>query len=224
MKYINLYKTRVEYNSAIKGFPSVSYIEGTDELIYDVKHAVDKVINPAVMAVCYAQGWAADENYLTFEEAAGVTDMGIAFNSNTDITSFTELQYFINAKNLIGNGLTGFFKGCTNLTKVVLPPNVEAIGQHFVFNTNIKGIDFPESVVRIGANIASKDDILYKENGYVIIRAASVPTFHPNTWQFFKGRLYVPDASVEAYKADQYITFDDRVLPLSQFATDFPDE
>ena len=81
-----------------------------------------------------------------------------------------------------------------------------------------------ESVVSIGANIASKDDILYKENGYVIIRAASVPTFHSNTWQYFKGRLYVPDASVEAYKADQYITFDDRVLPLSQFATDFPDE
>lgn len=224
MKYINLYKTKAEYNSAIKGFPSVSYIEGTGELIYDVKHAVDKVINPAVMAICYAQGWAADENYLTFEEAAGVTDVGIVFSGNTNITSFTEFQYFVNVENLVGSGLTGVFKNCTNLAKVVLPPNVKTIGHHLFYSTKVKGIDIPETVTSIGVNLANASVPAWNNGGYVIIRATSVPTLQANTFQSFAGKLYVPDASVDTYKANQYITFDENVLPLSQFATDFPDE
>ena len=52
--------------------------------------------NYEVMRICYQKGWAANPSYMTFEEAAAVTDTS-AFNSafnNSDILYFNEAKYF----------------------------------------------------------------------------------------------------------------------------------
>ena len=73
------------------------------------------VSNPQVMAVCYAQGWAANSSYMTKTEAALVTSIGSVFQ-NTMIESFLELKYFTNVKTLGVNA----FQNCSKLQHVDL--------------------------------------------------------------------------------------------------------
>lgn len=87
----------------------------------------DKVImttdtNPEVLAVCYAQGWCANPDSMTYAEAQAVTDIGTVFQNNTSITHFDELQYF----NITTIG-TGAFTGCTNLDTIGYPSSLTSI-------------------------------------------------------------------------------------------------
>ena len=59
-----------------------------------------RTTNPEVMAVCYAQGWAANENYMTEKEAIEVTDIGTSFRYKSSITSFDEFKYFTKISNI----------------------------------------------------------------------------------------------------------------------------
>ena len=74
--------------------------------------------NPEVMQICYAQGWASNPNYMTYEEAANVTDT-TAFNNafnNSNIIYFNEAKFF-----------TGITKTISftakNLLEFAFPPN-----------------------------------------------------------------------------------------------------
>lgn len=87
-------------------------------------YAVHKKVNPEVMAICYAQGWAANENYLTFEEAAAVTSIGTAFAVNT-VTSFDEFQYFTGVTAIPNSAFNHRY---STLGSITLPPNVTSIG------------------------------------------------------------------------------------------------
>ena len=100
-----------------------------------------------VKAICVAN-WDTDgDGELSFEEAAAVTDLGSAFQSNESITSFDELQYF--------TGLTsigiGAFSGCANLSSVVIPNTVTSIGEGaFEGCTSLVSIEIPNLVTSIG--------------------------------------------------------------------------
>jgi hypothetical protein len=89
-----------------------------------------------VKAIC-VNHWDTDgDGELTYAEAAAVTNLGGAFSSNQNITSFDELQYF--------TGLTFIgdyeFYYCTNLTSIVIPENVTSIGyQAFLECYNLGG-------------------------------------------------------------------------------------
>lgn len=74
------------------------------------------VTNPEVLAVCYAQGWAAHADYMTKKEAENVTSIGTAFQSNTAITHFEELQYFTAVTDLANIA----FEGCSALELINL--------------------------------------------------------------------------------------------------------
>lgn len=89
----------------------------TDEII------MTSTSNPEVMAVCYAQGWAAHSDYMTKSEAEKVTDIDNAFTNNTSITHFLEFEYF---------GVTSLkqskgFKGCTSLESISIPPTLRSV-------------------------------------------------------------------------------------------------
>ena len=73
------------------------------------------VSNPKVMAVCYAQGWAANSSYMTKTEAALVTSIGTVFRG-TNIVSFLEFKYFTNVKTLSPEA----FKNCNALKHIDL--------------------------------------------------------------------------------------------------------
>ena len=89
--------------------------------------------NPEVLAICYAQGWCAHDKYMTYSEAAAVTDISTKFDKNKNITHFEELEYF---------GVTSFastaFRGCTNLESVVLGANVTSLGDYMFNSSGLK--------------------------------------------------------------------------------------
>ena len=81
--------------------------------------------DPNVEAIC-VNNWDTDgDGFLSYEEAAAVTDIGQAFQNHSEITSFAELQYF--------TGLTTIaeyaFDGCSGLTgEFVIPDAITFIG------------------------------------------------------------------------------------------------
>lgn len=96
--------------------------------------------NPEVLAVCYAQGWTAHADYMTKEEAEAVTNIGIVFKDNTQITHFEELQYFG-----IAALVNSAFSNCSNLRQVTLKENLAFNGRVFQ-NAGLTSIAIPNGV------------------------------------------------------------------------------
>ena len=119
-------------------------------------YAVTKKGNAPIMAICYAKGWAANENYMTFEEAAAVTDIGTAFRINT-ITSFDEFQYFTGVTAIPNNAFNG-----SKLASIVLPPNITTIGSLAFRYCNFTQFTITSSIVSVNANFLQDCSYLTK--------------------------------------------------------------
>ena len=111
-------------------------------------YAVTKEDNPEVMAVCYAQGWAADENFLTFEEAAAITDVGTAFRNHSEITHFKEFKYFINVTKIKTNA----FQSCSGLKSISIPARVTVIEGFGCYNSPLEYLYFPPNIIEFQGN------------------------------------------------------------------------
>ena len=112
-------------------------------------YAVSAETNAALMAICYAQEWAEHEDYMTFEEAAAVTDIGTVFSNNSNIGSFDEFQYFTGVTAIPNNA----FVKCTSLTSIVFPQSLQSIGTlAFRYCSNLVAMNFPEATVTVANN------------------------------------------------------------------------
>lgn len=112
-------------------------------------YAVSAETNAALMAICYAQEWAAHEDYMTFEEAAAVTDIGTVFQNNKNIGSFDEFQYFTGVTAIPNSA----FVSCTSLTSIVFPQSLQSIGTlAFRYCGNLVAVNFPEATVTVASN------------------------------------------------------------------------
>ena len=101
-----------------------------------------------VKAICVAN-WDTNHNgELSKAEAASVTDLGEVFSGNTTITSFNELQYFTGLTSIHDNA----FKGCTNLTSIILPNGLTTIGGCAFRSTAITSLTIPASVTYIAVS------------------------------------------------------------------------
>ena len=85
----------------------------TKDILIGFEVAVSKMLNPEVMQVCYDQGWALKEDYMTVEEAAAIEDIGTAFYGKP-IKTFDEFSYFTNVAEIPNNafynsGLKSFY-------------------------------------------------------------------------------------------------------------------
>ena len=82
--------------------------------------------DPNVEAIC-VNHWDTDgDGFLSYDEAAAVTDLGNAFQGNTEITSFAELQYFTGLTTIAAYA----FDGCSGLTgEFVIPDAITFIGE-----------------------------------------------------------------------------------------------
>ena len=90
-----------------------------------------------------------DDGELDEEEAAQVTDLGVIFKQNTNITSFNELKYFTGLTSIVADA----FRECTNLQSITLPASIVSIGSNAFRNCSaLTSINIPASVTEIAEN------------------------------------------------------------------------
>lgn len=193
--------------------------------------------DPEVKRVLLANG-VGDGVGITKEAAAEVTSIGTWFKDNTSITSFEELKLFPNIKTLELNA----FNNCGNLTNVglvnievvkgsalnkagldyVILPSVTAISSSSLSSMpNVKGFFFGEltsSFSNFAARFCQKLEV-------VVCAAITPPSLGSSVFASSPfACMYVPDASVEAYKtATNWSAYASSILPISQLATDNPE-
>lgn len=112
-------------------------IKANREEFWDyVDKVVTKEANAPLMAVLYAKGLAANENYMTLAEAKAVTNEQLngLLNGNTTVQTFNEFQYFTNVTKICtsddaeASKTLSPFKGCTSLKEITLPKSVKEFG------------------------------------------------------------------------------------------------
>ena len=101
-----------------------------------------------VKAICVENWDTNGDGELSYLEAAWVSSLGEVFKSNTEITSFDELQYFIGLSSISNYA----FQGCTGLTSLTLPNYLTSIGNFaFYYCIGLTGtLTIPNSVTSIG--------------------------------------------------------------------------
>ncbi len=108
------------------------------------------------------------------------------------------------------------FKQCTDLKSVLIPESVSSIGTSaFEECPSLESVDIPSSVKYIyGSSFYACSGLKW-----VIVRGAVPPTgYSPSFNQTGNCPIYVPDASVNAYKStENWSAYADRIRPLSEF-------
>lgn len=172
-----------------------------------------------------------NDGKISIEEAKQITSIGTLFVNNTKVKSLNALAY---------TGITSFLnaniKGMTSLEEITFPNSITsiswfALGGYNNFTPPIKKViilenntpnipeafdktikeyvDYPESVKFFGYNVPSLNA------SCTVIRAKTPPV--SSSGKGGKGKLYVPDESVQAYKEDRYFSkVADRIFPLSE--------
>lgn len=169
--------------------------------------------NPAVLNICYAQGWAANDNYMTKSEAEAVTSFGNVFKSFTG-ESLMELRYFTSVASV---GLSSF-TNCNNLKYVwfsVSSVNGYNGGANTCIYTGCSSLIAAryDNLTRIGATTYNSPI------QYAVITAESVPIA---ATRFFESKFYVLDELVDLYKETEYWS-NKTIKPISALLTDYPD-
>ena len=90
---------------------------------------------------------------ITYGEAKAVTSLGSVFKGNSTIRKFNELVYFHGLTSLAN----GEFQFCTNLTDIVIPPNVTTLGNA----SNQNYVPFKGCSSLSGLTILSSSEAIY---------------------------------------------------------------
>lgn len=176
---------------------------------------------------------------------SGGNPIGTAsFRQNSIIRLFNELELFINIQGW--TSADGYFTNCTNLEEIVFPcPTSNKTLPRSMFSgcSKLKKIIIKEGVTRInGWFFFECTSLVYIElpstlsvfgaatgNTYttfqnvpsgcsVILKATTPPTATNNVFNRFYGKFYVPDKSIEAYKAATgWSSIASRIFPLSEY-------
>lgn len=104
--------------------------------------------------------------------------------------------------------------GCSKLSEVEFPNTITRINQTAFQSTGLTSVTIPSSVTRIDAQAFAQCKNLVE----VIMEPTTPPTFGANV---FIGcaltSIYVPDASVDAYKAaTNWSTYASKIKPISE--------
>lgn len=136
-----------------------------------------------------------------------------AFNKCGNITSITKSD---NSGILVVDGRA--FGECKKLVEI--PPLAEGMtvisNWAFISCTALTSVDLPSTITAINAQAFFACSSL----AYIIVRATTPPTLGANALPNQLGLIYVPDASVAAYKATtRWSDFAAKIKPLSELTT-----
>lgn len=203
MKYINTYNTDAEYyNDNTKLFPNVSYVKDIDEVKWRRR-------NPNLFVTKFITNGPNQVIDLTqrpelFEEIAveGVPQT-LRPNVTVQYTFATpgehEVTYSFVDTTEIGDRA---FNICDWMTSINIPStlSITSIGQNAFYNcVRLTSFEIPASVISIGMAA------FYNCTGFTSITSLNTtpPTLGTNVFQNVPATctIYVPDASVNAYKA-----------------------
>lgn len=194
--------------------------------------------NPEVMAICYAQGWAAHADYMTKSEAEAVTNIGTYFQ-NSGVTHFEELQYFTGLTSRLADSfmqnctvslliippipiISGYCFRNTNYYKIVLSEGWDqSLPWQSFYSCNATYIEFPSTAS--GMPNVCRPGLNYDK--HVLLNGNTVKACNGQTYYSGGSRnrifVYVPDNLVATYKATQswIDNFNiDCILPASQYS------
>lgn len=146
-----------------------------------------------------------------FEIPSGVTEIG--YECFADCTSLSSVT--------IGSGVTRIstyvFDGCSSLTSIDIPNNVKSIGNRaFLDCSSLTSATIGSGVTFIDGGAFYNCTSLTG----ITIKATTPPTLSTAVSPFYKTNncpIYVPDESVDAYKAaDKWKMIASRIKPMSQ--------
>lgn len=193
----NIYPITIDGSAAISEECTITVTQPASNKVITIPataiaYAIKASTNAPVMAVCYAQGWAANADYMTFDEATAVTNIG-AFSGNTEIITFDEFQYFTGIQTISGNA----FASCSALKRIIIPTNVtKVLDNVFSGCTALEYIRIPYKLVGFngwGIFNSVPQHIVDTEDGwltnYLINGVAGNTTSSP--FAGGKGELYV---------------------------------
>ena len=142
------------------------------------------------------------------------TTIGYAAFARTKITKILSMgdTTIINGSNSTRDGA---FSGCSLLTEVNFPDGLTSMGNGSFYQcVALRYIDLPESVTNIGHYAFAESSGMT----HAICRATTPPAAGLKIFDRMSIPIYVPDASVEAYKAAaNWSTYADRIKPLSEY-------
>ena len=136
-KKVRLYYSKDQQENGIRqlAYREIEFYENIDFADANVK------------AICVANWDTNGDGELSDTEAMSVTDLGVVFKGNTNITSFDELRYFTGLTKIANNA----FQGCTRLTSISIPSNVETIGDASFEGSGLTNITLPNNITTIGS-------------------------------------------------------------------------
>ena len=115
--------------------------------------AITKISNSPVMTIMYNNGLASNQNYMTKDEAAAVTENDLLSNGQSifygksNIKSFDEFRYFTGLISLPNN----CFYNCSEMQSITLPNYISVIGG-YAFNNckKLQSITIPDTCTVLG--------------------------------------------------------------------------
>ena len=169
--------------------------------------------DPEVKRICI-ENWDKDgDGELSMEEAAAVSSIGTMFSYNNNITNLNDFQYFHNVRNL-----NNAFAYCTGLVDVRFWEGVEELGDNCIgYCPSVRIVDFPSTIKHLGQQFLRYP--MNKNKGIVICRAKTPPGINSYSTRINALTLYVPDDSLELYRADNNMTIfiSTNIRPLSEY-------
>lgn len=226
MKYINLFDTQAAYDAAEKYYPNVSYIEATDEVVYqEISPEPHSDIIVAKFTTTSANQNVKITNKQQYFSSIAVDGEPLTIGTGTLNHTFASAGEHIVEYKALDTTLIpdGAFNNCTGLTSITIPDSVIAIGDYafsdysdltsvtignsvtsigeraFAFCSDLTSITIGNSVTEIG------EQSFFDCNSLTSITSLNTtpPTLEPDVFLEVPETcpIYVPAASVNAYKA-----------------------